>query len=85
MFEPKAILVLRYVYEIDSWCHDADVKPLTKSYKNNDVNKPALHIGLALPSEEDTQRGIKEILTVLIEQPIAGGAYEVNEGVIKGA
>jgi hypothetical protein len=44
-----------------------------------------LHIGLALPSEEDTQRGIEEIPTVPIEQPTAGGAYEVNEGVIKGA
>jgi len=44
-----------------------------------------LHIGLALPSEEDAQRGIEEILTILIEQPTASGAYEVNEGVIKGA
>ena len=62
-----------------------DAMMLTKSYKNNDVNEPALHIGLALPSEEDAQRGIEEIPTVPIEQPIAGGAYEANEGVIKGA
>jgi hypothetical protein len=26
---------------------------LTKSYKNNNVNEPDLHIGMALPSEEE--------------------------------
>jgi hypothetical protein len=25
----------------------------TKSYKNNNVNEPALHVGVALPSEEE--------------------------------
>ncbi|KAH8591855.1 putative phosphoglycerate mutase [Bisporella sp. PMI_857] len=55
------------------------------SYKNNDVDEPALYIGLALPSEEDAQRRMEETPTIPIEPPIASGAYEVNGGVIKGA
>ncbi|TAQ84470.1 hypothetical protein B7494_g7215 [Chlorociboria aeruginascens] len=52
------------------------------SYKNNDIDEPALHIGLALP-EEDAQERTEETPTIPIEPPIVSGAYEVNEGVVK--
>lgn len=33
MFEPGAISVLRYIHEIDSWCHGTDVKSQPKATK----------------------------------------------------
>ena len=43
-----------------------------------------MHIGIALPSEHAQWRN-GEIPTIPIEPPTVRGAYEVNEGVTKGA
>lgn len=85
MLEPGAISVLRYVHGVESQCHVANIKPSIASYKNNDVTKPALHSGLALPFGEDTQRRIGEVPKIPIAPPQMSGACEVNKDVVEDA